>query len=46
MEAAIGLGMHAVQACWYLQEGKTQPTGRKSEFAQVEKPLDIIKYIK
>lgn len=33
-------------ACWYLKKGTTQPTGRKLEFVQVEKPLDIIKYIK
>ncbi len=46
LEASSRLGMNAVQACWYLQEGTTQPTWRKPEFAQLEKPLDILKYIK
>ncbi|MBQ7942796.1 MAG: HAD-IA family hydrolase [Lachnospiraceae bacterium] len=45
LEAARGLGMQAVQACWYLQEGTTQPTGRKREFLQMDKPLDVLKYL-
>ncbi len=46
LEAASRIGMNAVQACWYLQEGTTQPTGRKRDFSQLDKPLDILKYIK
>lgn len=45
LEAARGLGMKAVQAVWYLQEGTTQPSGRKSDFIQIEKPLDILNYL-
>lgn len=43
LEAAEKLGMKAVQAVWYLQEGTMQPTGRKSDFIQVERPLDVLK---
>ena len=45
LETADKLGMKAVQAVWYLKEGTNQPVGRKEEFEQVERPLDIIKYI-
>ncbi len=45
LEAADKLGMKAVQAVWYLKEGTNQPVGRKKEFEQVERPLDILKYI-
>lgn len=42
LETAGKLGMKAVQAVWYLKEGTMQPTGRKSDFLQVEKPLDVV----
>ena len=45
LEAANGLGLRALQAVWYLKDGTDQPTGRKEEFEQVEKPLDILKHI-
>jgi putative hydrolase of the HAD superfamily len=45
LEAARELGMNAVQAVWYLQEGTTQPSGRNEKFKQIEKPLDILNYI-
>lgn len=45
LEAAQSLGMKAVQAAWYLQEGTTQPVGRKDDFIQVETPLDVLKYL-
>ena len=45
LETAERLGMKAVQAVWYLREGTTQPTGRKQGFVQVEKPLDVLKYL-
>lgn len=43
LEAAEELGMQAVQAVWYLKEGTMQP-GRKGEFLQVEKPLDVLNF--
>ena len=45
LETAERLGMKAVQATWYLQEGTTQPTGRKPEFLQAEKPLDVLGFL-
>jgi len=42
LEAARKLGMKAVQAAWYLQEGTTQPSKRKHEFLQLERPLDAL----
>ena len=45
LEAADKLGMKALQAVWYLKEGTNQPVGRKAEFEQVERPLDILKYV-
>ena len=44
LETAERLGMKAVQAAWYLREGTYQPTGRKKEFIQAEKPLDVLRY--
>jgi len=41
LEAARKLGMKAVQAAWYLQEGTTQPSKRKHDFFQLERPLDV-----
>ncbi len=46
LEAAKGLGMKAVQAVWYLQEGTTQPTGRMDNFLQAETPLQVIDFAK
>lgn len=45
LEAARALGMKAVQAVWYLKEGTMQPTGRKNDFPQIEKPLDVFRYL-
>lgn len=45
LEAAGKLGMRAVQATWYLQEGTTQPSKRKQNFLQMEKPLDVLKFV-
>lgn len=45
LETAKKLGMKAVQAAWYLQEGTTQPSGRKQDFLQIEKPLDVLKLL-
>ncbi len=46
LEAARKLGMKAVQAAWYLKEGTTQPSRRKNDFLQMEKPLEIISFAK
>ena len=43
LETARRLGMRAVQATWYLQDGTGQPTGRKDDFPQAVRPLDVIK---
>ena len=43
LEAAKEIGMEAVQAVWYLQDGTTQPCGRKAGFEQIENPIDILK---
>lgn len=45
LETARKLGMNAVQAAWYLQEGTTQPSKRKHDFIQVENPLDVVKLV-
>lgn len=42
LETAERLGMKPVQAAWYLKEGTTQPVGRKSEFSQMESPMDVV----
>lgn len=45
LETAKRLGMTAVQAVWYLREGTAQPTGRKPDFPQLEKPLDVLRFL-
>ena len=45
LEAAENLGMRAVQAVWYLKEGTSQPSGRNTNFEQMETPLDILNLI-
>ncbi len=45
LETAKGLGMSAVQAVWYLRVGTTQPSLRKQDFLQVEKPFDVLDYL-
>lgn len=42
LETAKALGMRAVQAVWYLQEGTGQPSGRKPGFRQMETPLAVM----
>lgn len=46
LEAARALGMNTAQAVWYLKEGTMQPVGRKNGFPQIEKPLDVLPYLK
>ena len=45
LEAAREIGMHPVQAVWYLKDGTIQPTGRMEEFANIENPLGVIEMI-
>lgn len=45
LETARKLGMTAVQAAWYLRDGTTQPCGRKQDFLQIEKPLNVPDYL-
>lgn len=45
LETAQRIGMKAVQAAWYLQEGTTQPVGRKEEFEQAERPMNVLNYL-
>ena len=42
LETAHALGMHPLQATWYLKDGVNQPAKRKNEFLQADSPLDII----
>ena len=42
LETARSLGMHPLQAVWYLKEGTKQPAKRKSEFPPAETPMDVI----
>ena len=46
LETAYALGMHPIQATWYLKDGVNQPAKRKQEFLQADSPLDIISKIK
>lgn len=45
LETARKLGMNAIQAAWYLQEGTTQPSRRKPDFLQIEKPIDVLEHL-
>ena len=45
LETARKLGIKAIQAAWYLQEGTTQPAKRKHDFLQIEKPLEVLYYL-
>ena len=46
LEAALDLGMNAMQAIWYLREETTQQMCRKDGFVQLERPLDVLKHLK
>ena len=45
LETAASIGMKAVQAVWYYQEGIDHPLKRKMDFEQVERPMDILDYV-
>ena len=42
LETAQAIGMHPVQAAWYLKDGVNQPANRKPEFVQAESPMDVL----
>ena len=42
LETAQAVGMHPIQAAWYLKEGVNQPAKRKKEFIQADSPKDVI----
>jgi len=46
LDAALKIGMHPVQATWYLKESSGQPVGRLEAFEAVCKPMDIVKIVK
>ena len=41
LETAKALGMHPIQAVWYLKDGLNQPARRKKEFEQAKTPMEI-----
>ena len=45
LETATAVGMNAMQAVWYLKDEPRQPCKRKPEFIQIERPLDVMKYL-
>ena len=45
LETATALGMKALQAVWYLQEGSTQMSKPMVNFLQAETPLEVLKYL-
>lgn len=42
LEAARSLGMTALQATWYLQEGSTQPARLKPDFPHIDHPCGVV----
>lgn len=42
LETAWSLGLHPLQAVWYLKDGVNQPAKRKKEFLQAESPMEVI----
>jgi len=45
LEVAKKLGMKAIQAVWYFKEGTIQGLKRKDNFTQLERPLELLKYL-
>ena len=45
LETAEAVGMHPLQAAWYLKDEWNQPARRKPGFAQAESPMDVIAVI-
>ena len=45
LDTAREIGMHPVQAVWYLKEGTTQPKGKMKEFTNIGNPFGVIEII-
>ena len=45
LEIASSLGMHAVQAMWYVNAYSGHPSKRNKEFSMFEKPLDVLEAV-
>ena len=45
LEAASELGMKGMQAVWYFKEETMQGSNRNDNFIQLEKPLDLLKFL-
>lgn len=45
LETASALGMHAIQAMWYVNANNNHPTKRNTVFEMAEKPFDILKLV-
>lgn len=45
LEAARKLGMHTLQAMWYLNMGPMRESGRKDGFKQAELPADVLREV-
>ena len=43
LEAANDVGMHTVQATWYLRDELDQPSRKKIGFIHIESPMELIK---
>lgn len=45
LEAAKEMGMHAMQAAWYIKKGTTQNIQLKKDFIQLYAPAEILLYL-
>lgn len=45
LETAGEVGMHPVQAAWYLVKGGDQPCYRKPGFRQADNPMDVLRFV-
>lgn len=42
LEASSALGMHALQAVWYLKEGTLQSSKPRTDFTNLKTPMDVL----
>ncbi len=42
LETARSLGMHPIQAAWYIKEGVNHLSKRKLDFLQADSPMDVL----
>lgn len=45
LEASSALGMHALQAVWYLKEGTLQSSKPRTDFTNLKTPLEVLDYV-